>query len=320
MNNNRSSRSLTLFYVLVIYVLVQFGWWAYHITELSREVTEQKQEILELKGDQEKAEQLNRSVNGKVWMILGEGSVFFLLLTLGIIQTRKSIRKEMALSNQQKNFLLSVTHELKSPIASTKLYLQTLQKRELTDEQKQEIVDKAIADTNRLDALVENMLIATKIDNSSFPIHKEDTDLSEMVTKVTNALKETTGRKHNTVLQVEEGISLKVDRLAFSSILHNLYENATKYAPPASEIEVVLSKKENEVVLQMKDQGIGMDPQNAAKVFSKFFREGNEDVRKTKGTGLGLYIVKHLVELHNGTIKIEQNQPKGSIFTIVFTA
>jgi K+-sensing histidine kinase KdpD len=255
----------------------------------------------------------------KRWvMISSEGAVFIFLLLLGGYQIRKTLKKEAALAQQQKNFILSVTHELKSPIASTKLQLQTLQKHELSRDRQQEILGNAISDTDRLNNLVENILLAAKIENSVFILHKEDYNLSEYLTEGLKQTISSFNYNQKVVLDIDPGIHLHIDRTTFPSIVLNLFENAVKYSPQDSTIRISLKKQNGKVVLAVADEGSGISAAEKKNIFGKFYRVGNEDIRKTKGTGLGLYIVDYLVEQHNGTISVKDNQPKGSVFEVVF--
>ena len=257
---------------------------------------------------------LDQKLYSRIWMVLGEGSVFFILLAIGVWQTLQSFKKEVSLARQQKNFLLAVTHELKSPIASVKLYLQTMQKRELEKEKQNEIVAKAIADTDRLGSLVENLLLATKIDRSDYMLHFEELNLSDLVLQLVATHPEIKRMK----TEIKDGIKMQADKLAFTSIVVNLLENALKYSPVETRCLVSLSEKNKKIILSVSDSGSGIPDEEKQKVFEKFYRIGNEDTRKSKGTGLGLYIVKNLVERHNGTIHIHDNQPNGSIFEVWF--
>jgi signal transduction histidine kinase len=109
-----------------------------------------------------------------------------------------------------------------------------------------------------------------------------------------------------------------VDEWAFKSIVINLYENALKYSPAGSKVKISLFKDENHVCLIVEDEGFGIDIENRPKIFKKFYRIENEDTRSVKGTGLGLYIVKSLVDLHNGKIELFDNEPQGTRFQLYF--
>ena len=310
-------RSLLVFYVLVSYVVLQFCWWFYLLFDLNNQIYDLRISLSDFINHGVETELLLRKkLSQKHWMILGEGLVFILLLLLGIIQTRKSFRRETRVMRQQKNFLLSVTHELKSPIAAIKLYLQTLEKRDLERPKQIELLQKAIIESNRLDQLVENILVAAQIDNHVLLIQKEKSNLSEFIRNFINEFSD----KYSIALEseIENDIFLSFDSIAFRSILVNLLENAVKYSHSAPEISVKLWTKSNSIFVSVADQGIGIQDEEKLRVFEKFFRSGNEETRQSKGTGLGLYIVKYLVEHHQGSISIRSNTPKGSIFELQF--
>lgn len=317
-------KPLFLFYLLVVYVFIQFSWWSYLMVKLNNEVLEQRLHIIELQtSDAAEIETAQSELHAKLkkrWlMIAGEGTVFLVLLISGFLQTRKTFKKEAELGLRQKNFLLSITHELKSPIASAKLQLETLLKRDLPKEKQNEIIHNALVDTERLNALVENVLIAVRLEDNSFRLVKQVSNFSELVESEMNKL--TTlfqqQKPHRFELTIEKGIEFEADRFAFISILTNLYENAIKYSTDVPKITCILKKYEHKILLQIADEGCGIAETERQLIFDKFYRIGNEETRKNKGTGLGLYIVKKLVLAHHGTIEVKKNSPKGSIFEIV---
>ena len=215
-------RSLLVFYVLVSYVVLQFCWWFYLLFDLNNQIYDLQFSLSDFYNHGVESEVvLRKNLIQKHWMILGEGLVFILLLLLGIIQTRKSFRRETLVIRQQKNFLLSVTHELKSPIASVKLYLQTLEKRELDRSKQIDLLQKAIIESNRLDHLVENILVAAQIDNHVLLIQKEKANLSEFIRNFLTEFNE----KYNITLEskIQNNIFLHFDSIAFRSILVNLF-------------------------------------------------------------------------------------------------
>ena len=292
--------------------------------QLNAENTHLKTELNLLKGEtaQEIAltgNEMNAKLHKRWVMISSEGAVFIGLLLLGIYRIRKTFKTESELAERQKNFLLSVTHELKSPIASAKLQLQTMQKRELPKEKQQEIIANAINDTDRLNNLVENILLAAKIDDSLFSLHKENINLSEYISENMNQMIGLFNYRQKVILDIDKNVSMAVDRTTFPSIILNLFENAIKYSPADSTITLSLKKQNGRILLSVKDEGYGIPEESKKHIFEKFYRAGSEETRRTKGTGLGLYIAKHLVEQHNGTISVKSNHPKGSIFEVAFS-
>ena len=316
-------KPIFIFYLLVIYILLQFVWWSYLLVQLNNEVYQQKIENIQhrsLTPDIQLSEEkiLQSKVHERWWMVIGEGGVFLTLLLFGSIQTLRSFRKEMNLARQQKNFLLSITHEFKSPLASVKLYLQTLLKHDLDKEKKESFLNSAIADTDRLDNLVENALLANIIDHKGYSFNKEDVNLSALVRLIVQRFQSVPGFKNKIETDLQEGIMFHADKTAFSLLLNNILENAVKYSPEHSLIKIKLEKKNEKIYLAVSDEGVGIPDGEKQKVFQKFYRVGKEETRSTKGTGLGLFIVKYIVEHHNGKISVRNNNTKGSIFEITF--
>ena len=250
-------------------------------------------------------------------MIITEGGVFIALLLIGLLQVRRVFKKEISLASQQRNFLLSITHELKSPLASIKVALQTMGLRTLEQDKAEKLINNSLNDIDRLESLVENILLAAKIEREEHGLSKIDTDVSELVE---NVAKRFSNNKKKVLFDVhiQSGIKLQTDPVGFTSIIINLIENALKYSSEGKKIEVVLEAADTNILLQVKDEGIGIPEEERAKVFEKFYRIGNEETRRTKGTGLGLYIVKRFVEIYEGEISISDNQPSGTVFTLSF--
>jgi len=317
----KHSRPFIIFYLLVAYVFIQFGWWVYHISDLNKEVYNLRTEILKLQDLNSseflfKEKALEEKLAKRMWMVIGEGTVFLILLILGVYITQRAFKKEVALSHQQKNFLLSVTHELKSPLASIKLHLQTLLKRNLDKNTSEEIISNAINDTERLTNLVENILLSTQIDSSSYPIQKERINLSGLISDFLSKATDDPNTNHQLASTIEPDIYLNADKMSWVSILSNLLENASKYSPDNSTITINLTKSNNTINLSISDEGDGIADEEKPNIFKKFYRIEKEETRRSKGTGLGLYIVKYLVEKHNGHISVKDNTSTGSIFEV----
>lgn len=253
-------------------------------------------------------------------MIVGEASVFLFVVLIGAFYMHKTLSKERKLHQQQKNFLLSVTHELKSPLASIKLYLQTILKRDLEREKQKGFITNSLKDIERLDDLVENMLMASQIESNSYSFPKAEFNFSDLVKQVAERLQVHTCSSQIIMPEVEKGITIVGDKFALTSMVTNLVENAVKYSPPCAEVNVKLFRKNGEVHFITADSGIGISDLEKTRIFDKFYRVGSEDTRKTKGTGLGLFIVKQVLDKHQATIKVKNNQPSGTIFEVIFNA
>lgn len=318
-----SKRTTLIFSILVGYIVLQFLWWEILLVRQSDNIISLKQNIAALSSSDDKiifrdVADLQKKKNARVYMIVGEGTVFLLILLFGVYQVRKSIKRESELANQKSNFILSVSHELKTPIAATKLQLQTLIKHDLERDKQKELLNNALTENNRLHKLVDNVLMANQIENNNLSIQKENLNLSELLENtIKRYFSESLEKKHIS-LSIEPNIFYSGDKELLPSIFINLIENAIKYSFETIAIEVVLKNLNNKPLLEIKDQGCGISDKEKKTVFQKFFRSGSENTRKTKGTGIGLFIVKSICDLHQITIKIINNQPKGSVFQIQF--
>src|SRR5690554_3430231 len=227
-----------LFYVLGVYVVLQFAWWGYHLLELSSEINTPD------------------SQNKRIVMVIGEGLVFFFILLLGLWKVRSSFKKEMKMSKRQSNFLLSVTHELKTPLTSNKLYLQTLLKRKnLERKQQEELLEQAIIENKRLEDMIENILTATRIENHRLKLNLEKQNLSEAIKNIVLKWSKT---RCDVKLDIQADVYAEVDLFIIEMVLLNLLENAKKYAGENTEIEVYLYKTKNVITWGVKDNGQGI--------------------------------------------------------------
>lgn len=286
------------FYILGAYVVLQFVWWGYHLIELTEELKKEPAEIAK-----------------RITMIFGEGLVFFGILIFGLSKIRSSIIKELRLSERQNNFLLSVTHELKTPLAANKLYLQTILKRKLDEQSKTDLLQKAVQENERLELMIDNILNASRIENKALQPMKEEKNLSEIMNSVVDRFHRR-NQKEFISCEIESGIVVPVDVFFIETILNNLIENAIKYGTIEKGISVYLFRKNHDILFGVKDQGPGISKELRKQIFYKFFRAGNEETRMKKGSGLGLFIVSELVRMHDAKIIYKENSPSGANFEI----
>ena len=286
------------FYVLGGYVLLQFTWWAYHLIQLTKN-----------------NDLATNDVSRKTFMILGEGMVFFIIILLGLWQIRKSIKRELKFSERQRNFLLSVTHELKTPLASNKLFLQTIQKRDLDENKRNELLEKAISENVRLENMIDNILNAARLEHKTMYINREKFNLDDLLNKIIERFQRIYSVS-NLKKDIEADLGIIADSAMLETVIVNLVENALKYAGENAEILVSAKKVQDKVIFSVADNGLGVQKSIQKDVFEKFMRSGNEETRTKKGTGLGLYISREFVHLNRGTITYRDNQPKGALFEV----
>ena len=248
---------------------------------------------------------------------IGEGSIFLLLILIGAAFVYRSIRKQFNLQQQQQNFMMAVTHELKTPISVARLNLETLQKYTLDPEKQKKLIKNALDETTRLNFLTNNILTASQLESSGYKSSREELDLSTLLKDCIVDFKNRFPDR-NFKDEIEEDADVKGDPLLLQMLINNLLENAIKYSPKESTISARLKKYRSGIELQIKDQGAGISDEEKKKVFTKFYRVGNEATRKTQGTGLGLYLCRKIAKYHNADIAVTNNEPCGSIFTVVF--
>lgn len=317
------ARPLLLFYILVVYVLLQFSWWAYLLIDLNKEVIQYRTDLIEAVHSgtgqmYREQQQSKKDLRKRILMVTGEGIVFLGLLIFGIYKTRESFHKQFRLARQQKNFLLSITHEFKSPLAAVKLNLQTMQKRQLEPDVRGEMIRRSLMETERIHLLVENALFAARLESDNFDLHLEKTDFSAFINQTVQEYKQRHDQCHEIDSRISPALFIKGDTLALSSLLCNLIENAEKYSPEGTKIEIALNRQQQEIILTVSDEGVGIAEEERHRIFEKFYRIGNEDTRNTKGTGLGLFIVKQVAELHKAGLRVKNNTPKGTVFELRF--
>ncbi len=309
-------------------MLLAFSWWTVLLHTKNRDAFLAKNELLklsliaknEIKNEEDFLKnsfhiELRDAYKRQEWMILGEASVFVLSLLIGIVFINRGYHKEILAAKQSRNFLLSITHELKSPIASIRLGFETLQRKKLSEEQSHVLLKNGINDTDRLNNLVSDLLLSARLE-STYQLNTELFSLEILIDECVQFLKQKFPSALIKVNLKHEIPEILADYSAIRSVIINLLENAVKYCDGVPEINIGLTSNNERCNLEISDTGIGIDQSERKKIFEKFYRVGNEDQRKTKGTGLGLYIVDQIVRAHNGSITVSSNQPKGTIFNV----
>lgn len=307
-----------LTYLVMFYMSLALIWWTVLLTKNNHQLYEAKVSALDT--DQpnyaDELQVLESFHDRKARMILGEGLVFGCMLILGLYVIQRMFNKELENVQQQKNFLLSVTHELKTPIASVNLITETLQKRTLEKEQQKELLDGILDETRRLEKLINNLLFSARL-QTRYQYIPETISLANVLQQQKEKFSKLFPSA-DIQIDCHENIFLFLDKESFHSVIGNLLENAIKYGgkPPTVAIRALVKKPF--VTFEISDNGPGITKQEVGRVFDAFYRIGNEETRQTKGTGLGLYIAKKIVTAQGGTIEVEPKQVGGSIFRVTF--
>lgn len=318
-DTKRKLRLVTIVYwVLLLYIIAALAWWAFSLLQQNAEIFSQQRLLLNPADStySSQLQQINNEQKRGEYKYIGEGATFLLLILVGAVFVYRAVRRQFRLQQQQQNFVMAVTHELKTPIAVSRLNLETLQKRQLDEEQKKKLVQMTLQETLRLDTLINNILIASQLEGGAYRASKEDLDLSGLAKDVVRSFQT---RYPDRIIHtsIPDEIDLKGDAMLLKLLLSNLLENANKYSPREKPISFQVSSGET-INLEITDEGAGIPDDEKEAVFEKFYRIGNEQTRRTQGTGLGLYICQKIVQDHSGDIFIRDNQPVGSKFIVQF--
>jgi signal transduction histidine kinase len=253
---------------------------------------------------------------GVEWIVLVEGLLMLLVILVGVYVIFLYWRRQMKLYLQQRTYISQLTHELKSPLASIQLHLETVKMRDLPKEKLGAFIDTMLSDTERLNHLTSNLLMATRIEFRQLGDKAKRIDFSRLVSEYLNGKKGDLPEGGRLTLEIEPDIIAVVDSEAMEMALRNLLENALLYSPVSPEIRVQLKRIGRQCHLIFQDNGIGMERKDLEKIFEMFYRVRNpgENIR---GTGLGLYIVRSVVSAHGGKISVASDGPgTGSTFHI----
>jgi signal transduction histidine kinase len=310
-----------LSYFVIGYMILAFLWWEFHLWEQNERLYFQQLVLLEYKYPDESMQQaaeyskIQASWRSGKRMIVAEGLFFTVCLVFGLWVIRRSADKEVSLARQRRNFLLSITHELKSPIASLRLVIETITRRNLRDDQRDNLLKNGLKDADRLQGLVEELLLAARLEDKWKP-DPEDIDLKALVEDCRDAMLTRSPGADISVSAPAGWPSLHADYTGISAVIRNLLENAVKYAPAGTPVRVSVKQRDGKCQIVVADLGPGIPDSEKKRVFEKFYRIGNEETRKSTGTGLGLFIVSQIVKAHNGKIELQDNIPSGAVFTI----
>lgn len=263
-----------------------------------------------------KVESQRRRNTGKY---VSEGITFLALILIGAVFVYRAVRQQIKLQQQEQNFMMAITHELKTPIAVARLNLETLQKHQLEETKRQKLIQMTLQETTRLNNLASNILVSSQLEGGRYRIAKEELNYSDLVK---NSVQDFVHRfpDRQLISDIEPEVDLEGDPLLLEILVNNLLENAIKYSPKDGVIGCNLIQDKNHVMFSVTDQGNGIPDKEKKKIFQKFYRIGSEQTRTTQGTGLGLYLCKKIADDHNADIAVTNNYPTGCNFTVKFHA
>ncbi|MEN9381334.1 MAG: hypothetical protein RI940_215 [Bacteroidota bacterium] len=309
-----------LFYWLfLVYMVAALFWWYVALVKQNDQIANIKFGTFQSNDPaiSQKAAEIQDFQLRKSKQYIGEGLTILFLFLVGAIYVYRSLIKQIRYSNQQQNFMMAVTHELKTPIAITQLNLETILKRNLDVDQQKKMLEISLLETQRLDNLCNNILLASQLDMGEYKAIAQEVNLSVIVE---NTLKNFKSRfaERNFQAFIDADIQLKGESVLLQLLLNNLIDNAIKYSNAGSTVTIHLHEDNTKIQMQVIDEGVGVPVSDKDKIFEKFYRVGAEYTRTTKGTGLGLYLCNRIAKFHHGTLEVSPNSPKGSIFTFTY--
>ena len=309
-----------VYWFLLLYITAALIWWFIALKRQSVRMTDYRLRQLDPNAAnfQEQSAQIEEENKRKTAQYISEGATFMLVIMVGAVFVYRATGKQIKLNHQQQNFMMAITHELKTPIAVVKLNLETMQKRKLEESQQSKIIQNTLQETDRLNDLCNNILLASQLEAGGYSIAKDEVDFSKLISDSTQAFQSRYPQR-NMNIEVANDIHLLGDELLLKLAINNLIENALKYSPKEKPVKVVLQKTQNgKIEFLVMDHGAGIADSEKKKIFEKFYRLGDENTRNAQGTGLGLYLTKKIAEDHNAKISVSNNSPDGSIFMITF--
>jgi signal transduction histidine kinase len=250
-------------------------------------------------------------LNWREGVLLFFGIIFFALIIAGMVVNTIFLVRELRRSEQHDSFINAVTHELKTPVASIRLHLETLQRRELPEAQKQQFYSLMLNDTDRLTETVEQVLRAGRAGDKKTGRERAEIDFAQLVRDCVEA---TRSRYHlpPETLRYEEassnGAGLRVRGSAedLRTAVFNVLDNAIKYSGDSVDVRVLLEAPDDDrIVLRVQDHGVGIPPDDVKRIFKRFYRVSHRSLAHVKGTGLGLFIVKAITQKHGGKVFAE---------------
>jgi len=311
-----------LHFLLFFYVVAALVFWGVSLEKQSQLLFDNEKKLLlvEYKNQthtadfQQQLQQITNKRDRRTKQYIAEGSTFLIVILIGATVVFSFYSRTNRLNKQQNNFMLAVTHELKSPLAAIKLNLETLEKRSLDATQQKLLLQRSVTESNRLNDLCNNMLLASQIEGKQYQAIQEKIDFSDLVTQSIQQFANRFGNRFT--LNIGNTSSILGDAFLIQLAIHNILDNAVKYAPADSNIMVHVHANEQWAFCEITDEGEGIAVEEQQEVFKKFYRIGNEQVRKKKGTGLGLYLTKKIIDQHKGSVYLKEPKEKGCTFII----
>jgi signal transduction histidine kinase len=307
------NRLRALFHPIFVFIGVQVAWiglmivWVYWYFENRQNLAEFTKKL--------PPELLESDFN---WIVLLEGAVLMLVILAGVYVIFVYWNKQSRLYQLQSNFVSSVSHELKSPLASIQLYLETLKYQKVSSEEAQDFVEIMLSDTERLSDLIDNILESSKSDPKSMQLQFALVDVVALLQEtIAHHQKLFEDKQCDIQLRFKDHVNVSIDGRAMRMVFNNLIANALRYSPSETVLIIEVRQDQKFCIIDFIDEGFGFDKKELKKVFKKFYRVQNQETQNIEGAGLGLYISRQIIKNHKGKINVfSEGRGKGTRFML----
>jgi signal transduction histidine kinase len=306
----RAARTFHMYWAVVALIAVVFGWWMVYFVRhgdiLVHRMAEAGQPLTV-----EQAKVLLEATASTTRMLMFEGAFLGLMLLASVALVLRSMQREMRTARRQQNFLSAVTHELKSPLASARLYVESLELGRADGEKRQRYLKHAREDLDRLRDMIEDLLQSARLSTTGPELIPSRIELAETVDRVLALMKQEHVTNNAEVSFEGAPVHVNVDGAAVETVVRNLLSNAVKYGGEPAHIDVRVGREDDRALLVVRDHGPGLN--GAKDIFDPFVRGGDEMVRTRQGVGLGLYLVDQLVRASGGSVHARDDLAGGGL-------
>lgn len=297
--------------IIMVYLATAFSWWAILLYKKNEETHHLKTELAKLDASMDTTA-ISASYLTQKRMIYGEGIVFGISILLGLVLINRAFLTELESNKKLNNFLLSVTHELKTPITTLKLTNSTLLRKELSEDQRKSLLQSSHEDCMRLESQINNILAAAQLEQA-YAYNYEELNLGDLIETHMSRYE----RRHPTrpfSFDNRSKATVKIDQESLSKVIDNLLINAIKYSPTDSPIHLSTKDTDKMVEVTITNKGEPISAGDKKRVWEKYYRRGNVETTATQGTGLGLWITKSVVTAHGGKVDVSDAKQGGTTF------
>lgn len=314
-----------IYWFLLVYIIAALVWWFISLQNQNLEIRHLQEQLFQTPHSPDlpaaqaaqKLQGLQLEERRNFRKFLSEGITFLVLILVGAGYVFRSVNRQLKFQRQQQDFMMAITHELKTPIAVTKLNLETLKRHALDPAQKEKLMGATLQEIQRLNTLTNNILLSAQLEERSHPPVREEFNLSELFLSTIGEFRERFPLR-KCQHHIEADCDLLGDPSLIKMLINNLLENAHKYSAADTLITCRLTSAASGTVLTIADEGEGISDEDKKMIFKKYYRLTASQSSAIQGTGLGLYLCQRIANDHQAQLRVTDNVPRGSSFTVQF--